>query len=84
MLLRRTKGVTGLIGAFIGIMVAIIILVAVVVPTIDTTISANYSGNASSPLAFDNYSSAHTLINLTPLLAGVVLLLAIVGLMKLR
>jgi len=84
MLAKKTKGVAGLVGVFIGIMVAIIIAVAVIIPTIDTTISSQYSTNASTPLAFNNYSSAHTLINLTPLLIGVVIVLAIVGIMKLK
>jgi len=84
MLARKTKGVAGLVGVFIGIMVAIIIAVAVIIPTIDTTISSQYSTNSSTPLAFNNYSSAHTLINLTPLLIGVVIVLAIVGIMKLK
>ena len=82
MLARKTKGVAGLIGVFIGILVAIIIAVSVVIPTIDTTISSQYSTNASTPLAFNNYSSAHTLINLAPLLIAVVLILAIVGVMR--
>ena len=76
MLARKYKGVTGLVGVFIGIMVAIIIAVSVVIPTIDSTMTANSS-------AFTNYSSAQTLINLSPLLIAVVLILAIVGVMKL-
>jgi len=77
MLARKCKGVTGLIGVFIGIMVAIIIAVSVVIPTIDSTMSTNAS-------SFTNYSSAQTLINLSPLLIAVVLILAIVGVMRLR
>jgi len=84
MLTKKCKGVTGLVGVFIGIMVAIIICVSVVIPTIQTTVDSNYSTNGSTPLAFNNYSSAHTLVNLTPLLLGVVIVLAIVGVMKLR
>ena len=76
MLAKKVKGVTGLVGVFIGIMVAIIIAVSVVIPTIDSTMTANSS-------AFTNYSSAQTLINLSPLLIAVVLILAIVGVMKL-
>jgi len=84
MLAKKSKGVTGLVGVFIGIMVAIIIAVSVVIPTISTTIDGQYSTNGSTPLAFNNYSSAKTLIDLTPLLIGVVIILAIIGVMKLR
>jgi len=74
MLCKKYKGVTGLVGVFIGIMVAIIIAVSVVIPTIDTTVSSTN---------WTNYSTAKTLIQLSPLLIAVVIVLAIVGIMKL-
>ena len=83
MLASKTKGVAGLVGFFIGVMVLIIVAVSVIIPTIDSQISA-HTGNVSNPLTFNNYSSASTLINLSPLLIAVVLILAIVGAMKLR
>jgi len=83
MLAKKVKGVTGLIGVFIGILVAVIIAVSVVIPTIDNVVSTN-TGNSSVPLALNNYSSAGTLINLSPLLIAVVLVLALVGVMKMR
>jgi len=84
MLLKKTKGVAGLVGVFIGILVAIIIAVNVVIPTIGNIVDSQYSTNASTPLALNNYSTARTLIQLSPLLIAVVIVLAIVGIMKMR
>ena len=85
MLTKKTKGVAGLVGVFIGIMVAIIIAVSVVIPTISSTISSQFSTNTSAEtLALNNYSSAKILLELSPLLIAVVIVLAIVGIMKMR
>jgi len=75
MLSKKYKGVAGLVGVFIGIMVAIIIAVSVVIPTIATTVEAT---------TWTNYTTARTLINLSPLLIAVVIILAIVGVMKIN
>ena len=75
MLTKKYKGVAGLVGVFIGIMVAIIVAVSVVIPTIATTMT-------SGAVNWTNYSSARTLLNLSPLLIAVVVVLAIVGVMK--
>ena len=74
MLTKKYKGVSGLVGVFIGIMVAIIVAVSVAIPTIATTIDS---------ISWTNYTTAKTLIALSPLLIAVVIVLAIVGVMKL-
>jgi len=77
MLNKKLKGVSGLVGVFVGLMIVIIVAVSVVIPTIGTTID-------NSSVNWTNYSTARTLINLSPLLIAVVIILAIVGVMKLR
>jgi len=70
---RKTKGATGLVGAFIGLMIVILIAVSVVLPVVkDTITNANLSGTEG------------TLANVIPLLIIVAVVLLVVGIMKFR
>ena len=63
------KGQSGLVGAFIGIMVAVIVGVGVAIPVIqDTITNATLTGTTL------------TVVNLLPLMLGLVLLVAVAGL----
>jgi len=63
------KAQAGLVGALIGIMVAVIVGVGVAIPVItDTVQNASLTGTTA------------TVVNLLPLLLGVVLLVAVAGL----
>jgi len=67
------KGQSGLVGAFIGILVAVIVGVGVAIPvTQDTIANASLVGTTA------------TIVGYLPLLMGVVLLVAIAGLISFR
>ena len=68
----KTKSQAGLVGAFIGIMVAVIVGVGVAIPVIQDTIT-----NASLT------GTTLTIVNLLPLMIGLVLFVAVAALITL-
>ena len=67
------RGQTGLVAAFIGILVAVIVGVGVAIPVIQNTIT-----NASLT------GTTKTIVDLLPLMVGLVLFVAVAGLITLN